>query len=174
MPVITPSSELKAGYGNNSYGKASLSYLALKDMLGDELFKKCLHTYMDRWHSKHPIPWDYFNTMSNASGQDLTWFFQNWFFSNNYIDLALTKADKTAQGTTISIKNVGGFAVPVDLKVDYADGSTETLHRTPDLWRANQQQASITVPGSKAVRAVSFDHGLYMDADTKNDRLTVQ
>jgi hypothetical protein len=174
LPVITPSSELKAGYGNNSYGKASLSYLALKDMLGDELFKKCLHTYMDRWHSKHPIPWDYFNTMSNASGQDLTWFFQNWFFSNGYIDLALTKADKTAQGTTISIKNVGGFAVPVDLKVDYADGSTETLHRSPELWRANQQQASITVPGSKAVRAVSLDHGLYMDADTKNDRLTVQ
>ncbi len=174
LPVITPSSELKAGYGNNSYGKASLSYLALKDMLGDELFKKCLHTYMDRWHSKHPIPWDYFNTMSNASGQDLTWFFQNWFFTNNYIDLALTKVDKTAQGTTVTLKNVGGFAVPVDLKVDYADGSTETLHRTPELWRANQQQASITVPGSKAVRAVSLDHGLYMDADTKNDRLTVQ
>jgi hypothetical protein len=174
LPIITPSSELKAGYGNNSYGKASLSYLALKDMLGDELFKKCLHTYMDRWHSKHPIPWDYFNTMSNASGQDLTWFFQNWFFSNNYIDLALTKADKTAQGTTISIKNIGGFAVPVDLKVDYADGSTETLHRTPELWRANQQQTSIMVPAGKAVRAVSLDHGLYMDADTKNDRLTVQ
>lgn len=174
LPIITPSSELKAGYGNNSYGKASLSYLALKDMLGDELFKKCLHTYMDRWHSKHPIPWDYFNTMSNASGQDLTWFFQNWFFTSNYIDLALTKADKTAQGTTISIKNIGGFAVPVDLKVDYADGSTETLHRSPELWRANQQQASIMVPAGKAVRAVSFDHGLYMDADTKNDRLTVQ
>jgi hypothetical protein len=174
LPVITPSSELKAGYGNNSYGKASLSYLALKDMLGDELFKKCLHAYMDRWHSKHPIPWDYFNTMSNVSGQDLTWFFQNWFFTNNYIDLALTKADKTAQGTTITLKNVGGFAVPVDLKVDYADGSTETLHRTPELWRANQQQASITIPASKAVRAVSLDHGLYMDADTKNDRLTVQ
>jgi hypothetical protein len=174
LPIITPSSELKAGYGNNSYGKASLSYLALKDMLGDELFKKCLHTYMDRWHSKHPIPWDYFNTMSNVSGQDLTWFFQNWFFSNNYIDLALAKADKTAQGTTISIKNVGGFAVPVDLKVEYADGSTEILHRSPELWHANQQQASITVPGSKAVRAVSLDHGLYMDADTKNDRLTVQ
>jgi aminopeptidase N len=129
---------------------------------------------MGRWHSKHPIPWDYFNTMSNASGQDLSWFFQNWFFTNNYIDLALTKADKTAQGTAITIKNVGGFAVPVDLKIDYADGSTETLHRSPEVWRTNQQQATITVPGSKAVRAVAFDHGIYLDADTKNDRLTVQ
>jgi len=174
LPIITPSGELKAGYGNNSYGKASLSYLALKDMLGDELFKKCLHEYMGRWHSKHPIPWDYFNTMSNAAGQDLSWFFQNWFFTNNYIDLALTKADKTAQGTAITIKNVGGFAVPVDLKIDYADGSTETLHRSPDVWRANQQQATITVSAGKAVRSVSFDHGIYLDADTKNDRLSVQ
>jgi hypothetical protein len=174
LPVITPSSELKAGYGNNSYGKASLSYLALKDMLGDELFKKCLHTYMDRWHGKHPIPWDYFNSMSNASGQDLTWFFNSWFFSNGYIDLAISKIDKTAQGTEVTLKNVGGFVVPVDLKVSYADGSTETLHRTADIWRANQQQASFTIPAGKAVQAVALDHGLYMDADGSNDRLTVQ
>jgi hypothetical protein len=174
LPTITPSSELKAGYGNNSYGKASLSYLALKDMLGDDLFKKCLHTYMDRWHSKHPIPWDYFNSMSNASGQDLTWFFNNWFFSNGYIDLALTKADKTAQGTVVTIQNVGGFAVPVDLKVSYADGSSETLHRSPDLWRTNQQQASLTIPAGKVVQNVAFDHGLYLDADASNDRLTVR
>ncbi|MGI4834584.1 MAG: M1 family metallopeptidase [Janthinobacterium lividum] len=174
LPIITPSSELKAGYGNNSYGKASLSYLALKDMLGDELFKKSLHEYMARWHSKHPIPWDYFNSMSSASGQDLTWFFQNWFFSNNYIDLALTKADKTAQGTAVTIQNVGGFAVPIDLKVTYADGSTETLHRSPDIWRQNQQQATIALPAGKAVQSVAFDHGLFLDADKKNDQLTVQ
>ncbi len=173
LPTITPSSELRAGYGNNSYVKASLSYLALKDMLGDELFKKCLHEYMNRWHGKHPIPWDYFNSMSSAAGQDLSWFFNNWFFTNGYIDLALTKADKTAQGTVVTIQNVGGFTVPVDLKVTYADGSTQTLHRSPELWRANQQQASITIPAGKAVQAVAFDHGLYLDADPSNDRLAV-
>ncbi len=174
LPVITPSSELRSGYGNNSYGKASLSYLALKDMLGDELFKKSLHAYMDRWYGKHPIPWDYFNSMSSASGQDLTWFFHNWFFTNGYIDLALTKAEKTAQGTTVTIQNVGGFAVPVDLRVTYADGSTETLHRSPELWRANQQHATIALPPGKAVKSIAFDHGLYLDADSRNDQLAVQ
>ncbi|WP_151088028.1 M1 family metallopeptidase [Hymenobacter baengnokdamensis] len=174
LPTITPSSELKAGYGNNSYVKASLSYLALKDLLGDELFKKCLHEYMNRWHGKHPIPWDYFNSMSSAAGQDLSWFFNNWFFTNGYIDLALTKAEKTTQGTVVTIQNVGGFTVPVDLKVSYADGSTETLHRSPEIWRANQQQTTITVPAGKAVQAVAFDHGLYLDADPSNDKLAVQ
>ena len=174
LPIITPADELKAGNGNNAYGKPSLSYLALKDMLGDELFKKSLHEYMARWHGKHPIPWDYFNSMSSASGQDLTWFFQNWFFTNNYIDLALTSAAKTAQGTTITVQNVGGFAVPLDLKITYADGSTDTLHRSPAVWQANQQQAVITVPAGKVVRSVTFDHGIYLDADPKNDALTVE
>ena len=61
QPIITMSTQVSdAGYGNNSYGKASLIYLALKDMLGDDLFKKALHHYMDNWNGKHPIPWDYF------------------------------------------------------------------------------------------------------------------
>ncbi|MDB5148863.1 MAG: family peptidase, partial [Mucilaginibacter sp.] len=123
QPVITPSSELRGGYGNNSYGKPSLSYFALKDMLGDELFKKALHGYMDRWHGKHPIPWDYFNSMSNITGKNLDWFFNNWFFTNYYIDLSLKNVTKAAGGYTAAIKNVGGFVVPFDVKVTYADGS---------------------------------------------------
>lgn len=163
LPIITPSSELKAGYGNNAYGKPSLSYLALKDMLGDALFKKALHEYMDRWHGKHPIPWDYFNSMSNASGQDLNWFFHNWFFTNGYIDLAVGPVS----GTSVTVNNVGGFAAPFDLQLEYADGTRETIHQTAAVWRTNQQQAVITVP--KAVKSVKLDGGIFMDANEKDN-----
>ncbi|MCI1186729.1 M1 family metallopeptidase [Hymenobacter sp. DH14] len=163
LPIITPSSELKAGYGNNAYGKPSLSYLALKDMLGDALFKKALHEYMDRWHGKHPIPWDYFNSMSNASGQDLNWFFNNWFFTNGYIDLAVGPIS----GTSVTVNNVGGFAAPFDMQLEYADGTKETLHQTAAVWRANQQQAVITTP--KAVKSVKLDGGIFMDANEKDN-----
>ena len=163
LPIITPSSELRAGYGNNAYGKPSLSYLALKDMLGDALFKKALHAYMDRWHGKHPIPWDYFNSMSNASGQDLNWFFNNWFFSNGYIDLAVGPVS----GTSVTVNNLGGFAAPFDMLLEYADGTRETLHQTAAVWRTNQQQAVITVP--KAVKSVKLDGGIFMDANEKDN-----
>ncbi|MGY3089140.1 hypothetical protein ACVWYF_002180 [Hymenobacter sp. UYAg731] len=162
LPIITPSSELRAGYGNNAYGKPSLSYLALKDMLGDALFKKALHEYMDRWHGKHPIPWDYFNSMSSASGQDLNWFFNNWFFTNGYIDLAVT-----ASGPTVTVQNISGFAVPFDMAVEYTDGTKETLHQSPAVWQANQKQAIITVP--KAVKSVKLDGGIFMDANEKDN-----
>ena len=166
LAIITPSSELRgASYGNNSYGKASLSYLALKDMLGDAQFKKCLHAYMDRWHGKHPIPWDYFNTFSNVSGQNLNWFFANWFFTNNYIDLAIAPVT----GSTVTVQNLGGFAVPFDVAVVYADGSRETLHQSPAIWQANPKQATVALPGQKAVKSVTLLGGLFMDANEKDN-----
>ena len=113
LPIITPSSELRASYSINSYGKPSLSYLALKDLLGDDLFKKALHFYMDKWHGKHPIPWDYFNCMSNGSGRNLDWFFNNWFFSNNYIDLKLVNTMKVNNGYKIYVNNTGGFCYTI-------------------------------------------------------------
>ncbi|MEO8568355.1 MAG: M1 family metallopeptidase, partial [Ginsengibacter sp.] len=83
LPIITPGENLSARVlGNNQYGKPSLAYFALKDLLGDDLFKKCLHGFMDRWHGKHPIPWDFFYSFNNISGQNLNWFWNAWFFSN--------------------------------------------------------------------------------------------
>jgi hypothetical protein len=169
QPVITPSSELRGGYGNNSYGKPSLSYFALKDMLGDVLFKKALHGYMDRWHGKHPIPWDYFNSMSNITGKNLDWFFNNWFFTNYYIDLSLKSVTKSAGGYTATIKNVGGFVVPFDVKATYADGSTESIHQTPVVWEKNQKQITVDIKTTKTIKSVTLDGGIFMDADESNN-----
>jgi hypothetical protein len=174
LPIITPSSELRGGYGNNSYGKPSLSYLALKDMLGDELFKKALHTYMDNWNGKHPIPWDYFNSMSTGSGQNLNWFFNNWFFTNYYIDLALQSATKANGGYNLAISNIGGFAVPFDVKVSYADGSTGSFHQTPIVWQENQKQITVFIKTDKEVKSAVLDGGIFMDADESNNKWTAQ
>ncbi|NOW95362.1 M1 family metallopeptidase [Mucilaginibacter sp. SG564] len=174
LPVITPSSELRGGYGNNSYGKPSLSYFALKDMLGDALFKKSLHGYMDRWHGKHPIPWDYFNSMSNVSGRNLNWFFNNWFFTNYYIDLALQNISKANGGYTASIKNIGGFAVPFDVKITYADGTTESIHQTPGVWEKNQKQISVNIKTAKTIKSAELDGGIFMDADVSNNKFEVK
>ncbi|MEP6712449.1 MAG: M1 family metallopeptidase, partial [Ferruginibacter sp.] len=89
LPIITPGNVLTgAGLGNNEYGKAALGYLAVKDLLGDDLFKKCLLAFMDRWHGKHPIPWDFFYSFNDVSGKNLNWFWDSWYFSHGYIDLA--------------------------------------------------------------------------------------
>ncbi|MBD1391518.1 M1 family metallopeptidase [Mucilaginibacter glaciei] len=174
LPIITPSNEQTGGYGNNAYGKPSLSYLALKDMLGDDLFKKALHGYMERWHGKHPIPWDYFNSMSNVSGKNLNWFFNNWFFTNGYIDLAFGETVRGKDGYTLTVNNVGGYAVPFDAILTFADGTTQTIHQSPQVWEANQKQMYLTIkatPG-KSLKSVTLDGGIFVDA-TKADNTWV-
>ena len=163
QPIISMSTQVSdAGYGNNSYGKASLSYIALKDLLGDDQFKKSLHFYMNTWNGKHPIPWDFFNCINTSSGKNLNWFFNNWFFTNNYIDLAIDKPEKSTG--TVSIKNVGGFAIPFDVVIVYSDDSKEVLHQKPSVWEANQKSAVVSLKSKKEIKSISLDNGIFMDA----------
>ncbi|MEP7326590.1 MAG: M1 family metallopeptidase [Gemmatimonadota bacterium] len=173
LPIITPEDVIKnQAYGNNAYGKPSLGYLAVKDLLGDEVFGKSLREFISRWHGKHPIPWDFFNTMNDATGKDLNWFWRNWFFSNNYIDLALGDVVKTAAGYTVTINNIGGMAAPVDFLIKYSDGSADTLHQTPAIWAANQMEAKVSLPTRKTIQSLTLDGGIWMDADTTNNGWT--
>ncbi len=166
QPIISMSSQVSgSGYGSNSYGKASLSYLALKDMLGDDLFKKALHHYMDNWNGKHPIPWDYFNSINTVAGQNLNWFFNNWFFTNNYLDLKIENtASKVAGSYNFNIKNVGGFAIPFDLLITYENGKTLTKHYNPAVWKSNQKSFAAKFTSKVKVKSVKIDNGLFVDA----------
>jgi hypothetical protein len=167
LPIITPGPDLNGGggLGNNEYGKPSLGYFAVKDMLGDDLFKKCLHEYMRRWNGKHPLPWDFFNTFNNASGKDLNWFWSNWYFSHYYIDLSLSNATKVSNGYSLTIQNIGGMAAPFDVVLTYADGSTERIHQTPFVWQKDQKQTKVNVTAKKAVQSIKLDGGIFMDAN---------
>ncbi len=170
IAIITPTNNLiGAGMGNNEYGKAALGYLAVKDLLGDDLFRKCLHTYMKTWHGKHPTPWDFFNIFNTAAGKDLNWFWNNWYFSNNYIDLSLKSAVKNAKGYSLTIDNIGGMAAPVDVMVIYKDGTRDKIHQTPAIWQKNSRQAMVNINTTKEVATIDLDGGIYMDADPTNN-----
>ena len=184
LPIITPGDALKGvSLGTNEYGKPSLGYLAVKDMLGDELFKKCLHTYMDRWHGKHPIPWDFFYSFNDAAGQDLNWFWSNWFFSNNYLDIAVGSVNvgpstrdinggARVKNATVIVRNIGGLAIPFDVVLHYTDGTTKTAHQTPAVWKKDQQQATVIVPldEGKTLTSLQLDTGIFVDADSSDNK----
>lgn len=175
LPIITPGNNLSGpGLGNNEYGKAALGYLAMKDLLGDEMFKKCLHAYMDRWHGKHPIPWDFFNTYSDVAGKNLNWFWSSWYFSNNYIDMKIASVTKAGKGYSVNIENVGGFPAPFDLVIKYADGSNESVHETPGLWENNLKAATVSINTKKEFASITIDGGIFMDADTSDNTWTAK
>jgi Peptidase family M1 domain len=171
LPIVTPADGLSGGpYGDNAYGKPALGYLALKDMLGDATFGKALHGFMDRWHGKHPIPWDFFNSVNDITGQNLNWYWNSWYFSNNYIDLGIGGVEKAGSGYTVMLNNIGGMPVPVDLEAHYGDGSNEVIHETAAIWAADQRRATVTIPTGKFLQSLGLNGGIWVDADSTNNR----
>ena len=144
LPILTPSTQLN---GNplflNSYPKPALGYLYVKDLLGDELFTKALHTYIGNWQGRHPLPLDFFNSMNTGVGRNLNWFWQRWFYDGGYPDLAIQSVVKTTTGYDLLIANKGGKPVPIDLTLTLADGTTQKIHRTVAVWETT---SSVTVP----------------------------
>jgi hypothetical protein len=170
VPIVTPEDALTAAaWGNNAYGKAALGYLALKDLLGDAAFRTALHAFIDRWHGKHPIPWDFFYTVNDVSKRNLNWFWKAWFFEHSYIDIGIASAAKTTSGYTVTLDNVGGMPAPVNLVVTYRDGSTETVHETPAIWAPNVKRAAVRLATKRAIQSIALSGGIWMDADSTND-----
>jgi Peptidase family M1 domain len=166
LPIVTPHDSL---YGQapvfafNQYGKAALGYLALKDLMGDADFKKGLHLFMDRWHAKRPLPWDMFNSFNDAGVGNYNWFFNNWFFGYNYMDIGLGEVRSLEGNHRIQVKNKGGMAMPFDLVMTYADGSSERIHQTPALWKDSPREAVLNVPNAKTLSSVMLDGGIFKD-----------
>ncbi|GAA3929774.1 M1 family metallopeptidase [Hymenobacter algoricola] len=151
VPITTLSTQQSGtAFFLNSYPKPALGYLYVKDMLGDELFTKALHTYIRNWNGKHPMPYDFFNSMNAGAGQNLNWFWQRWFFDGGYPDLALQSV--TPQSIVVQAK--GTKPVPVDLTITFADNTTQKIHRSVAVWQAGNTTVTVPVDGGKAVKKV--------------------
>ncbi len=65
--------------GIAAYYKPGLGLDILRNhILGQERFDSAFRIYVDRWAFKHPTPWDFFRTMENVSGEDLSYFWRGW------------------------------------------------------------------------------------------------
>jgi hypothetical protein len=76
-------------YGLNSYGKPALVLQTLEGLLGEETMVKVLRTYARRFRFAHPTTADFVATVNGVTGQDLSWFFDQTFFSSDLCDYAV-------------------------------------------------------------------------------------
>lgn len=171
QPLISMTSQLTGmGYSSNAYIKPAFAYLALKHLLGDQKFKQTLHYYMNTWAGKHPTPWDFFYSFNTGSGQNLNWFWKNWFFSTHYIDLKLTSAVQENNLVKFTVRNAGGFAIPFTVIYEYTDGTSSQQKFTPGVWET-QQYFSGEYSTDKKVKAVKIDNGIFFDYTPENNLL---
>ena len=175
VPIMTLTPELK-GSGNftNTYPKPALGYLFVKDYLGDELFTKALHNYIENWNGKHPMPFDFFYSMNEGAGKNLDWFWKRWFFEEGELDLGVIAADKTADGYGVKVENKSLKPMPVDLLLSYEDGSSEKVHETIGIWEKGGQIVTIPVKTTKKLTKVELGSTYVPDKNSSNNTLSVR
>jgi hypothetical protein len=174
-PIMTLTPDLKgAGSFTNSYPKPALGYLYVKDYLGDELFTRALHHYIELWHGKHPMPFDFFYSMNEAAGKNMDWFWKAWFFERGENDLGLVSADKTADGYAIKVVNKGGRPLPVDLSFYFTDGPAEKIHNTIGVWEKGEKVITIFLKTNKKLKRILIGSTYVPDKFDNNNFLNVK
>ena len=170
QPVITLTTQLSGASGfTDSYPKPAMAYLFVKDLLGDELFTKALHNYINNWHGKHPGPFDFFNSMNAGAGRNLNWFWKRWFFDSGIPDLAISKVSTDDGKCRVQIKAVGSKPVPIDLNVEYSDGSTKIIHRDITCWEQGNTGVSLVWETTKTIKKLTLGSLHTPDADKTNN-----
>lgn len=82
-------------FGANAYAKPATALNILREtIMGRELFDFAFKTYAHRWMFKHPTPEDFFRTMEDASAVDLDWYWREWFYTTDYMDIGVKEVKK--------------------------------------------------------------------------------
>ena len=149
-----------------SYFRPALALELLKNMLGMELFTKCLREYMSRWNGKHPMPYDFFFTFNQVAGENLDWFWNSWFFERGYVDLAI----KNVSGKKITVEKKGILPVPIALTITYIDNTTETISKPMSVWKTGNTEFDVMVNSSKEIKNVELGNTTIPDTNPKDNK----
>ncbi|WP_259065728.1 M1 family metallopeptidase [Mucilaginibacter sp. X4EP1] len=152
--------------GLSAYEKPALALTILREqVLGEKRFDYAFRTYIKRWAFKHPTPWDFFHTMDNAAGEDLGWFWNEWFFTNWKLDQSVKEINYVdndpAKGALITLENLEGMALPVTIAIKEENGHTGRVNLPAEIWeRGDTWTFSYKSTSKISVATIDPDHVL--------------
>jgi aminopeptidase N len=126
--------------GQVEYNKPATGlYLLRQHILADSSrFDAALREYIRRWAYKHPTPADFFRSMEDGLGEDLSWFWRGWFYRTDVVDQAVdsvrTRTDSTGTTAAVFLSSPGALPMPVDLRLGYATGATDDVRLPVEIW----------------------------------------
>jgi len=124
-----------------SYYKAALGLVILREyILGPESFDYAFRQYIKHWAYRHPAPTDFFRSMNNAAGEDLNWFWNEWFYQTWNLDLEVSDVtyvnDDPKLGSKIKLTNLQKMAMPVKLRITEKNGTMREVKLPVEIWQA--------------------------------------
>jgi aminopeptidase N len=162
--------------GWNAYGKPAVGLHFLREEVVDSnAFDSAFREYVRRWAFRHPQPSDFFRTMNNALGEDLSWFWRSWFYRTDHLDQAVDSVvQQDTSGQTISriyLSSRREMVAPVEIRMTGADGTVRTVKLPVETWLRGSRAIWRVVDASAArpVRIEIDPRGVYPDVDRSNN-----
>ena len=161
-PILTaPDAMKEANIGIALYFKPGYALQLLRnEVLGPDRFDYAFRTYIKNWAFKHPTPWDFFRTMENAAGEDLGWFWKEWFLENYKLDQAILSVkyenNTAADGATVTIANLEQMAMPVLIAYETKSGIKGTVKLPVEVWN-NTNTWKVKLPTTEELKKVELD-----------------
>ncbi|MEO7524464.1 MAG: M1 family metallopeptidase [Ferruginibacter sp.] len=156
-------------YNQTAYGLNLLRNVVISKERFDYAFRK----YTEAWAFKHPTPYDFFHCMNSAAGEDLNWFWKEWFFTNWTLDQAVTAVNyidnDPAKGALIHLENRGKMILPVIIKVTETNGDSKTIHLPVEIWQRGGSHTFKYASKSKLGKVILDPESVLPDTERKNN-----
>jgi hypothetical protein len=172
IPDVTQQNFLGiAAYAKPGYGLDILR----NHILGVERFDSAFRTYIARWAFKHPTPYDFFRTMENVGGEDLSYFWRGWFFTNDKLDQGVKEIkyvdNDPAKGADITLVNNEQMVLPVPLLIEQENGQKDSLTLPVEIWQRGGTW-TFRYPSTSTISRITIDpdHD-YPDVNPSNNTL---
>lgn len=171
-------------YGANSYAKAELMLRSLKRYMGKEVFAKMIKDYSQRNWFKHPRPKDFYATVAEFAGQDMSWFLDQFIYGSGKLDYALgnitNRKERRQRGwlngefresekknsptnlyqSEVLVRRLGEIQIPVDVLIRFEDGS-----EIKEKWDGRYRWKKYTYETSSKVKSAVVDPDFKLVAD---------
>ena len=160
VPPMLPADRIPRQFlGQAGYTKPATGLYLLRHHILDDSsrFDAAFREYIRRWAFKHPTPADFFRSMEDGLGEDLSWFWRGWFYSTDVVDLAVDSVSMYrdtagAPYTGVLLSSRGALPMPVEMRLGFADGSSERVRLPVEIWMQRNRYLYLRQFASPLVR----------------------
>jgi len=167
-----PDAIKESNIGSCLYYKPGMGLELLRNhIVGKERFDYAFKTYINKWAFKHPTPVDFFNTMNNATGENLQWFWKGWFLNNYALDQGIDSVLFISErGNLVSITNYQKMAMPIHLSYKTVSGKMGTKKLPVEIWN-NTSNFMVLIEEKEALVSLTIDAEIvFPDVNRENNK----